>query len=91
MTRDEKINTLKAIIQECEEYQWQRKETLFEIIKDLEQEPVLNKIKAEIEEPLKINESLHTKSAKTQAISLSWCIDIINKYLEPQAESKVEQ
>ena len=39
MTREEKINTLTAIIQECEEYQWQRKETLFEIIKDLEQEP----------------------------------------------------
>lgn len=39
MTREEKINTLKAIIQECEEYQWQRRETLFEIIKDLEQEP----------------------------------------------------
>ena len=39
MTREEKINTLKAIIQECEEYQWQRKETLFEIIKDLEQRP----------------------------------------------------
>ena len=39
MTREEKINTLKAIIQECEEYQWQRRETLFEIIKDLEKEP----------------------------------------------------
>lgn len=38
MTKEEKINTLKAIIQECEEYQWQRKETLFEIIKDLEKE-----------------------------------------------------
>lgn len=49
MTREEKVNTLKAIIQECEEYQWQRRETLFEIIKDLEQEPILDKIKAEIE------------------------------------------
>ena len=39
MNREEKTNTLKTIIQECEEYQWQRKETLFEIIKDLEQEP----------------------------------------------------
>ena len=39
MTREEQIQTLKAIIQECEEYQWQRKETLFEIIKELEQEP----------------------------------------------------
>lgn len=42
MTKEEKINTLKAIIQECEEYQWQRKEILFEIIKDLEQEPTTN-------------------------------------------------
>lgn len=49
MTKEEKINTLKAIIQECEEYQWQRKETLFEIIKGLEQESVLDKIRAEIE------------------------------------------
>lgn len=39
MTREEKINTLKAVIQECEEYQWQRRETLFEIIKNLEQQP----------------------------------------------------
>ena len=39
MTREEKINLLKAIIQECEEYQWWRKATLSEIIEDLEQEP----------------------------------------------------
>lgn len=37
--KEEKIHTLEAIIQECEEYQWKRKETLFEIIKDLEKEP----------------------------------------------------
>ena len=49
MSKDEKINTLKAIIQECEDYQWQRKITLYEIIKDLEQEPILDKIRAEIE------------------------------------------
>jgi uncharacterized protein YjgD (DUF1641 family) len=51
MSIEEKINVLKAIIQECEEYQWQRKETLFEIIKTLEQEPkadALDKIRAEI-------------------------------------------
>lgn len=40
MTREEKINTLIAVIQECEDYQWERKEILFEIIKDLEQETV---------------------------------------------------
>ena len=38
MTREEKVNALKAIIEEREEYQQQRKEALFEIIKDLEQE-----------------------------------------------------
>ena len=59
-------------------------------IEVLQEESVLDKIKAEIEEPLKINESLHTESAKAQAISLSWCIDIIDKYRELQAESKVK-
>jgi len=49
MSKEEKINTLKAIIQECEDYQWQRKITLYEIIKDLEQESILDKIRAEIE------------------------------------------
>jgi hypothetical protein len=38
MTREEKINLLKAIILECEEYQWWRKATLSEIIEDLEYE-----------------------------------------------------
>jgi hypothetical protein len=41
---------------------------------------VLDKIRAEIEEPLKINEGMHTESAKAQAIALSWCIEIIDKY-----------
>ena len=41
---------------------------------------VLDKIRAEIEEPLKINEGMHTDSAKAQAIALSWCIEIIDKY-----------
>ena len=49
-------------------------------IKALQEKSVLDKIKAEIEEPLKINESLHTESAKAQTISLSWCINIIDKY-----------
>lgn len=43
MTREEKVNLLKAIIQECEEYQWWRKATLYEIIEDLEKEPFMNK------------------------------------------------
>ena len=42
---------------------------------------VLDKIRAEIEEPLKINEGMHTDSAKAQAIALSWCIEIIDKYI----------
>ena len=41
---------------------------------------VLDKIRAEIEEPLKINKGIHTDSAKAQAIALSWCIEIIDKY-----------
>ncbi len=42
MIKEEKINLLKAIIQECEDYQWWRKATLSEIIEDLEQEPNKN-------------------------------------------------
>ena len=48
--------------------------------KALEQMDALDKIRAEIEEPLKINEGMHTESAKAQAIALSWCIEIIDKY-----------
>jgi hypothetical protein len=71
MTREEKINTLKVLIQECEEYQWQRKETLFEIIKDLEQEPVIDMIRAEIEELDYITFDGITKRR---------CLEIIDKY-----------
>jgi len=45
----------------------------------------LDKIRAEIEEPLKINKGMHTDSAKAQAIALSWCLEIIDKY---KAESE---
>ena len=49
MTREEKINILKAIIQECEEYQWWRKATLSEIIEDLKQEPTAKNEKVDCE------------------------------------------
>jgi len=72
MTTEEKINTLKAIIQECEEYQWQRKETLSEIIKDLEQESVL-----EIDD--KTIESL-------QILKNSWEVSLRNSLNETERE-----
>ena len=77
MTREEKINTLKALIQECEEYQWQRRETLFEIIKDLEQEPVIDKIRAEIIE-------LRSR----QNVGVLECLDIIDKYKAESEDKK---
>ena len=50
------------------------------LCKALDNEDVLDKIRAKIEEPLKINKGMHTDSAKAQAIALSWCIDIIDRY-----------
>lgn len=46
----------------------------------------LDKIRSKIEEPLKINEGMHTESAKAQAIALSWCIEIIDKYRNEVSE-----
>lgn len=46
-----------------------------------------DKLRAEIEEPLKINQGLNTESAKAQAIALSWVLEVIDKYkaeIEPQ-------
>ena len=45
-------------------------------IKALEKAPVLDKIRAEIEEHAKINYALNVERAK----ALCWCLDIINKY-----------
>ena len=83
MTKEEKINTLKAIIQECEEYQWQRKETLFEIIKDLEQEPILDKIRERVE-----LEKLGYPPSAEYYKAIMKVLQIIDKYQEPQAENK---
>lgn len=64
-------------------------ELLYELthpkIKAPEQEPVIDKLRAEIEEPLKINQGLNTESAKAQAIALSWVLEVIDKY---KAESE---
>ena len=89
MTREEKINTLKAIIQECEEYQWQRKEILFEIIKDLEQEPVIDKIRAEIEQnayPI-----VHGINNHELGMTVYGILQVIDKYkaeVEPQESGR---
>lgn len=53
---------------------------------------VLDKLKAEIEEPLKINQGLNTESAKAQAIALSWVLEVIDKYkaeIEPQKSEDI--
>lgn len=49
-------------------------------IKALEQEPILDKIRAEIEKPLREEIFFDTENAKAQAIALNWCIEIIDKY-----------
>jgi hypothetical protein len=51
----------------------------------IEVNEVLDKIRAEIEEPLKINQGLNTDSAKAQTIALSWVLEVIDKY---KAESE---
>ena len=61
------------------------REACIVISKWLEQEPVLDKIRAKIEEPLKINQGLNTESAKAQAIALNWVLEVIDKY---KAESE---
>lgn len=53
------------------------------VIKALEQEPILDKIRAEIEEHAKINQNLNTDRAR----ALCWCLNVIDKYkaeIEPQ-------
>ena len=48
------------------------------------QDEVLDKIRAEIKRPLEIERYADTESAKAQAIALSWCIEIIDKYRKEQ-------
>lgn len=40
----------------------------------------LDKIRAEIEKPLREEKFFDTDNAKAQAIALNWCIEIIDKY-----------
>ena len=44
---------------------------------ECKQEPVLDKIIAEIEEHVKINQCLNTDRAK----ALCWCLDVIDKHI----------
>lgn len=52
--------------------------------KALDNEDVLDKIRAEIKRPLEIERYADTDSAKAQAIALNWCIEIIDKYRKEQ-------
>jgi hypothetical protein len=89
MTREEKINTLKAIIQECEDYQWERRETLFEIIKDLEQEQKSEWehdheiLKAYADGANNVLDKIRAEIIETrrkQNVGVLECLDIIDKY-----------
>ena len=55
------------------------------LCKALDNENVLDKIRAEIERVLNTERDFTTESAKAQAIALGWCIEIIDKY---KAESE---
>ena len=52
------------------------------VIKASEQEPILDKIRAEIEEHAKINQNLNTDRAK----ALCWCLEIIDNYKSESEE-----
>jgi len=77
-TRNAEYERTHGNLQGCLEFR-----QLAEWLKELkENKDVLDKIRAKIEEPLNINKGLNTESAKAQAIALSWCIEIIDKYRE---------
>ena len=50
------------------------------LCKALDNEDVLDKIRAEIKRALNAERDFTTESAKAQAIALSWCLEIIDKY-----------
>lgn len=52
--------------------------------KALDNEDVLDKIRAEIEKPLHDERCFDTADAKAQYIALNWCIEIIDKYRKEQ-------
>ncbi len=51
---------------------------------------VIEDIKAEIGEPLRINKGLNTESAKAQAIALSWCLEIIDRHISGEEQERSE-
>jgi superfamily I DNA and/or RNA helicase len=50
------------------------------LCKALDNENVLDKIRAEIEKPLHDERCFDTADAKAQYIALNWCVEIIDKY-----------
>lgn len=48
------------------------------------QEPIIDKIRAEIEEHAKINQNLNTDRAR----ALCWCLDVIDKYKAERSEEE---
>ena len=50
----------------------------------------LQKIKAEIEEPLRVNNELGTESAKAQNMALLWVLEIIDKYASEECDNDCE-
>lgn len=93
MTREELKEHCKRQIQQFERVEkimsvtlndWKRYEEHKLILELLEQEPVIDKIRAEIEEHAKINQNLNTDRAR----ALCWCLDVIDKC---KAESKKQE
>lgn len=75
------------MIEPCEEIK--RVEQRYEkALDDMEKhyKAVLDKIRAEIEKPLLVERYADTESAKAQAIALSWCLEIIDKYTAESEE-----
>lgn len=84
MTREELKEHCKRQIQQFERVEkimavtpndWKRYEEHKLILELLEQDPVIDKIRAEIEEHAKINQNLNTDRAR----ALCWCLDVIDK------------
>ena len=48
----------------------------------------LEKIKAEIQKPMRKIRILDTETQKAQMIALAWCLEIIDKYREQESEDK---
>lgn len=92
MTREELKEHCKKQIEMCEMWAKAKGEKpcgkIYEehklTLELLEQESVLNKIRSEIEEHVKINQNLNTDRAR----ALCWCLDVIDKYKAESCETK---